>query len=70
MIWATVLRVLGYLAALVFGRGAARRSGAEAAVAEVKEADRANADEIRDRADAVRRKPVRVRPDDTRGYRD
>lgn len=70
MIWSAVLRVVGYLVALVFGRSAVRKSGADAAVAEVKEADRANADEIRDRADAVRRKPVVVRLDDTRGYRD
>lgn len=70
MIWSVVLRIAGFLAALIFGRGAARRSGANATIAEVKEIDRENADEIRDRADAVRRKPVLVRPDDTRGYRD
>lgn len=70
MIWSAILRVFGWLAATLIGRWLLRRDGAREAVAEVKEADRAKADVIRDRVDAVRRAPVRVRPDDTRGYRD
>jgi hypothetical protein len=68
--WAAVARLVGFLVTLFLGRGAARRAGAEEAVNEMKGADRAKADEIRDRADVVRRKPVSVRADDTRGYRD
>jgi hypothetical protein len=53
-----------------FGRWLVRREGAKEAAAEAREVDRAKADEIRDRVDAVRREPVSVHPDDARGYRD
>lgn len=70
MIWGAILRAFGWLAATLLGRWLVKREGAAKAVAQVKEADRAKADDIRDRVDAVRRDPVRLRPDDVRGYRD
>ena len=70
MIWSAILRVFGWLAAALLGRWLVKRDGARDAVAEAREEDHAKADAIRDRVDAVRRDPVRVRPDDPRGYRD
>jgi hypothetical protein len=70
MIWSAILRAVTWLSALFFARWASKREGAREVLSEIREEDRARADEIRDRVDAVRRDPVRVRPDDTRGYRD
>lgn len=70
MIWTAILRVAGWMVTAFFGRWLVRREGAKEAAAEAREVDRAKADEIRERVDAVRREPVGVRPDDARGYRD
>lgn len=70
MIWTAILRVAGWVVTAFLGRWLVKREGRREAAAEAREVDRAKADDIRDRADAVRLEPVRVRPDDARGYRD
>ena len=70
MIWSTIVRIVVGLSTAFIGRWLVRREGAKEAAADAREVDRATADDIRDRVDAVRREPVSVRPSDTRGYRD
>jgi hypothetical protein len=70
VIWSAIIRAITLVVGLWVGRLTARRAGADAAIDRVKDADRERADQIRDRVDAVRREPVSVQPDDTRGYRD
>lgn len=57
------------LAVLLYGRSK-KKEGADEVEKELSELDRETADDIRGRVDAVQREPVRLRPDDQRGYRD
>lgn len=60
---------LAVVGVLLWGK-AKKREGAAEAIMEMEDADQENAAGIRERVDAVRRDPVRVRPNDERGYRD
>lgn len=61
---------LAAIAAVLLYGSTKKREGAQEAKQEMADVDRKKADGVRERVDAVRRDPVRVRPDDKRGYRD